>query len=47
MPITSKKIYDFSKKRNPLNHMSVMFRKSAVLSVGGYEQVSLFEDYFL
>lgn len=47
VPITPKEIYDFSKKRNPLNHMSVMFRKSAVLSVGGYEQVSLFEDYFL
>lgn len=33
--------------RNPLNHPSVMYRKEAVLSVGGYDHVLFFEDYHL
>ena len=34
-------------KRNPINHMTVMFRKSAVLDAGGYQHLSFMEDYFL
>lgn len=34
-------------KRNPINHMTVMFRKSAVLDVGGYQHLRFMEDYFL
>lgn len=33
--------------RNPFNHPSVMFRKSAVLSVGGYIHMPFFEDWYL
>ena len=33
--------------RNPLNHPTVMFRKSAVLAVGNYEHCPFFEDFFL
>ncbi|SMF75332.1 glycosyltransferase [Pseudobacteriovorax antillogorgiicola] len=33
--------------RNPFNHMTVMFRKSAVLKVGNYRPVPCFEDYYL
>jgi len=33
--------------RNPINHQTVMFRKRAVLAVGGYEDCSNFEDYLL
>lgn len=41
-------IISFSKKRNPFNHPAVMFKKSAVLAVGGYtERFHLFEDYEL
>ena len=40
-------IYKFGKKRNPMNHPVVMFRKQAVLAVGGYQPCYLFEDYFL
>jgi len=36
-----------ARKRNPFNHMSVTFRKSVIESVGGYQNVSLFEDYYL
>ena len=37
----------FLKKRNPFNHMSVMFRKDAVINVGGYLPMEGFEDYYL
>ncbi|HIF9435041.1 TPA: glycosyltransferase [Photobacterium damselae] len=34
-------------QRNPFNHMTVMFRKSAVLDAGGYQHLRFMEDYFL
>lgn len=37
----------FSKYRNPLNHMTVMFRRSAVQAAGGYPSIQYFEDYAL
>lgn len=40
-------IYSFAKKRNPMNHPSVMFKKDAVLSAGNYQHFPLFEDYYL
>ncbi|MDD2954115.1 MAG: glycosyltransferase [Parabacteroides sp.] len=40
-------IFEFAKKRCPVNHPVVMFRKSAVLKSGGYKHFPLFEDYFL
>lgn len=41
-------ILKFSRRRNPFNHPSVMFRKSSVIRVGGYEEkFHLFEDYHL
>jgi glycosyltransferase involved in cell wall biosynthesis len=33
--------------KNPFNHMSVMFKKSCVQSVGGYEHLPYMEDYYL
>jgi hypothetical protein len=33
--------------RNPLNHMTVMFKKSSVLAAGGYQSCPGFEDYHL
>lgn len=35
------------KFRNPINHPSVMFRKSDVLDVGSYVHWDLNEDYYL
>ena len=35
------------KTRNPMNHMSVVFKKSKVLAVGGYKEMPFFEDYYL
>lgn len=34
-------------RRNPFNHMAVGFRKSAIERVGGYQHLSLMEDWFL
>lgn len=47
VPLKHNKILTFAKKRNPFNHMTVMFRKQAVQSVGGYMDMPYFEDYWL
>ena len=36
-----------SQYRNPINHMTVMFRRDAVLAAGNYMDMPSFEDYFL
>jgi len=40
-------IVRYSKRRNPINHPAVMFRKHKVLEAGGYKKMHLFEDYYL
>ncbi len=40
-------IRKYSLKRNPLNHMAVIFRKHAVLKVGSYKHHLYMEDYYL
>lgn len=40
-------IAEFARRRNPLNHPSVMFRKSAVEKAGSYQHFPLFEDWYL
>ena len=47
VPATDHAIREFSKKRNPFNHMTVMFKKSAILAVGNYQPLPGFEDYYL
>lgn len=47
LPVTHEKIYNFAKKRNPLNHMTVFFKKDAVLESGGYMPFLWNEDYYL
>ena len=47
VPERHEEIVRFAKKRSPCNHPSVMYRKSAVLSAGGYKTMLLFEDYYL
>lgn len=45
--IEHKEIKQQMKFRNPINHPSVMFKKSHVLQVGSYEHCFLNEDYYL
>lgn len=40
-------IREYSKKRNPFNHMTVAFKKDVIQSVGGYQHHFLMEDYNL
>lgn len=48
LPVTYDEICRFSKKRNPFNHMAVMYKKKSVINAGNYsEKFHLFEDYYL
>ena len=47
MPKTQQEILSYVKNRNPLNHMTVMFRRSAILEVGNYQHFPYLEDYSL
>lgn len=48
LPLSNEEIRIFSRKRNPMNHPCIMFRKSAVINSGGYQETfHLFEDYYL
>ncbi|KHN91154.1 hypothetical protein BSK71_04500 [Pectobacterium actinidiae] len=47
VPISHNEALHFSKKRNPFNHMSVIFKKSAIINVGGYQDHKFMEDYNL
>jgi len=40
-------IYKYAKKRCPVNHPVVMFKKQSVINSGNYVNFPLFEDYFL
>lgn len=47
LPESHEEIVRYSKRRCPFNHPVVVFRKSAVISAGGYQHFPLFEDYYL
>lgn len=47
LPLAHKEIAACAKFRNPMNHVSVMFRRDAVLRAGGYRHAPGFEDWHL
>lgn len=47
VPLFHEDILIHLKKRNPFNHMSVAFKRSAAISLGGYPHIELREDYGL
>lgn len=47
VPLTNDEIYKYMKNRCALNHVTVMFRKDAVLRAGNYQDWFWNEDYFL
>jgi glycosyltransferase involved in cell wall biosynthesis len=47
VPLSIDNIKKMIKRRNPINHVSVMFKKSAVLNSGGYRHLPFIEDYYL
>lgn len=48
VPQNNDQIKKFVKKRSPFNHMTVMFKKSAILEAGNYTtNLKYLEDYYL
>lgn len=47
MPQDFSDIKKVSRYRNPINHMTVMFYKTPILSVGSYIDLPFVEDYYL
>lgn len=47
VPEKADEILEFAKKRNPFNHVTVMYRKEAVLIAGNYQDVRYMQDYYL
>ena len=47
MPLNHEALVQMAKSRNPINHMSVVFRKSVILTAGSYQHLPLMEDYYL
>ncbi|WP_194091622.1 glycosyltransferase [Vibrio hibernica] len=44
---SSESIQAYSLRRNPVNHMAVIFRKKAIIDVGSYQHLHFMEDYYL
>lgn len=47
VPLTDKEIKKYQKRRDAFNHMTVMYKKSAVLEAGNYQSCLLMEDTYL
>lgn len=47
VPETNENILKFSRTRSPMNHPSVMYKKSAVIASDGYKEIMWLEDYYL
>ncbi len=47
VPLNQKDIYQYQRKRDALNHVTVMFKKESVLKAGNYKDALLMEDSLL
>ena len=47
VPDGGDKLFEFAKLRNPMNHVTVMFKRSEVIRCGGYKDMPYVEDYYL
>lgn len=47
VPQNHEEIANYLKNRSPLNHVTVLFKKSAVEKAGSYQSFYLFEDWYL
>lgn len=46
-PATHEEIVQMGKRRNPMNHVTVCMKRSALIACGGYKTLLLLEDYYL
>lgn len=47
VPLTDSDIKEYQKRRDSFNHVTVMFKKSAVINAGNYQHALLMEDTLL
>lgn len=47
LPLDYNEILNYARRRNPMNHMAVMARRSAILRSGNYQDIHGAEDYEL
>ena len=47
LPVTNQDIRKYLRLRNPINHMTVLYKTKLIKSVGGYPNIYLREDYGL
>lgn len=47
LPSVHEEIIRFGRRRCPYRHSTLLYRKSAVVDAGGYQEMPLFEDYDL
>ena len=47
VPKNNEEIYEYIKKRCPINHVAAMFKKKSVINAGGYLDCFWTEDYYL
>lgn len=47
LPSENSELISFSQFRTPLNHPTVIFRKSHILEIGSYKTMLYFEDFYL
>ena len=47
LPVTYDEVVSYSKRRNPFRHMTLIYKKSAVINSGNYRDFLWFEDYDL
>ena len=47
LPTNHPDIIKFLSKRNPFNHVTVFFKKQAILDAGNYQHILGYEDYWL
>jgi glycosyltransferase involved in cell wall biosynthesis len=47
VPCDQSAIFKYAQFRNPMNHMSVAFKRKSILGLGGYPNLHLKEDYAL
>lgn len=45
LPETNEQIIEYSRRRNPFSHPSILMKKSAVLKAGNYREYHMVEDY--
>lgn len=47
VPLSNNELYNYAKRQSPFNNMTIAYRKSKILEVGGYQHHLWMEDYNL